>query len=83
MSITVTFTRNQENPMEHIVLCPQAGCGASAEIVDRWVWLSTDGPVEHGKIWCVNGHGFTPALDTLTTQPTPSLPEPAMGVTVG
>jgi hypothetical protein len=69
--------------MEHIVSCPQAGCGASAEIVDRWVWLSTDGPVEHVKTWCVNGHGFTPALDTLTTQPTPSLPEPAMGVTVG
>jgi hypothetical protein len=69
--------------MEHIVSCPQAGCGASTEIVDRWVWLSTDGPVERVKIWCVNGHGFTPALDTLTTQPTPSLPEPAIGVTVG
>jgi hypothetical protein len=48
--------------MEHIVSCPQAGCGAAAEIVDRWVWLSTDGPVEQVKIWCVNGHGFTPAL---------------------
>jgi hypothetical protein len=48
--------------MEHIVSCPQAGCGAAAEIADRWVWLSTDGPVEQVKIWCVNGHGFTPDL---------------------
>jgi hypothetical protein len=47
--------------MEHIVSCPQAGCGAAAEIADRWVRLSTDGPVEQVKIWCVNGHGFTPA----------------------
>jgi hypothetical protein len=70
--------------MEHIVSCPQAGCGASAEIVDRWVWLSTDGPVEHVKIWCVNGHGFTPALDTPTVQPEPNLPpEPAVDATVG
>jgi len=35
--------------MEHIVSCPQPGCGVSAEIVDRWVWLSTHGPVEHVK----------------------------------
>jgi hypothetical protein len=68
--------------MEHIVSCPQPGCGASADIVDRWVWLSTNGPVEHVKTWCVNGHGFTPILDSLV-QPTPSLPEPAVRVLTG
>ena len=57
--------------MQHIIHCPQPGCAASAEIVDRWVWLSTHGSVEHVKTWCANG------------QPTPNLPEPALGVTVG
>jgi hypothetical protein len=32
--------------MEHIIYCPQPGCGASTQIVDRWVWRSTSGPVE-------------------------------------
>jgi hypothetical protein len=68
--------------MEHITYCPQPGCGASAQIVDRWVWPSTSGPVEHVKTWCVNGHWFTPSLDSLT-QPIPSLPELAVPVTVG
>jgi hypothetical protein len=36
------------------------------------------------KTWCANGHWFTPTLDTLTIQPTPSLPpEPVASVTVG
>ena len=67
--------------MESIVPCPQPRCGASAQIVDCWVWPSTNGPVEHVKTWCVNGHGFTPPLDTLTIQPV--LPEPVAGATVG
>jgi 1,6-anhydro-N-acetylmuramate kinase len=70
--------------MQHIIHCPQPDCGASAQVVDRWVWLSTHGPVEHVKTWCTNGHGFTPTLDTLTAQPTPNLPpEPAVDATVG
>ena len=31
------------------------GCGLPAEIVDRWTWPSTDGPVEHIATLCVNG----------------------------
>jgi hypothetical protein len=31
------------------------GCGLPAEIVDRWTWPSTDGPVEHIATVCVNG----------------------------
>jgi hypothetical protein len=67
--------------MQHTISCPQPGCAAPAEIVDRWTWTSTDGPVEHVKTWCANGHGFTPPLDTLTVQPT--LPEPVAVATVG
>jgi hypothetical protein len=70
--------------MQHIIHCPQPDCGAPAEIVDRWTWTSTNGPVEHVKTWCASGHWFTPALDTPTVQPTPNLPpEPAVDATVG
>jgi hypothetical protein len=69
--------------MQHITNCPDPRCGAPAEIVDRWVWTSTDGPVEHVATWCANGHRFTPTLDFLTTQPTRSpSPEPALSATV-
>jgi hypothetical protein len=36
--------------------CPQ--CGLLAEVVDRDVWPSTDGPVEHAHVRCVDRHRF-------------------------
>jgi hypothetical protein len=36
--------------------CP--GCGLPAEIVDRWTWNSTSGPVEHVETLCVMGCRF-------------------------
>ena len=70
--------------MQHIIHCPQPDCGVPARIVDRWVWASRDGPVEHVKTWCASGHSVTPALDTPPVQPTPNLPpEPAVDATVG
>lgn len=36
--------------------CPQ--CGQVAEVVDRDVWPSTDGPVEHLHVRCVDKHRF-------------------------
>jgi len=78
----IDIHKNQEYPMESIVPCPQPRCGASAQIVDRWVWPSTNGPVEHVKTWCVNGHGFTPTLDSLA-RTAPSPPKPAVRVPVG
>jgi hypothetical protein len=36
--------------------CPQ--CGLVAEVVDRDVWPSTDGPVEHLHVRCVDRHRF-------------------------
>jgi hypothetical protein len=36
--------------------CPE--CGLPAEIVDRMVLRSTDGPVEHIKTRCVTGPWF-------------------------
>ncbi len=49
--------------------CPE--CRAPAEIVDRFVLDSTDGPLEHLKLWCVTGRWFT-AL-------TANLPATSMG----
>jgi len=37
--------------------CP--GCGLPADIVDRWEWPSTHGPVTHIATVCVNGCRFT------------------------
>ena len=43
--------------------CPD--CAAPAEVVDRFVLESTDGPVDHARIRCVHGHSFLLSLDLL------------------
>jgi hypothetical protein len=43
--------------------CPQ--CGLVAEIVDRDVWPSTDGPIEHLHVRCVARHRFVLPAATL------------------
>jgi hypothetical protein len=39
-----------------LTLCPE--CGALAEVLWRAVMESTDGPVEHARITCVQRHWF-------------------------
>ena len=41
--------------------CPQ--CAQPAQIVDRFALGSTDGPLEHVKVGCRNGHWFTPLAE--------------------
>jgi hypothetical protein len=36
--------------------CPE--CGVIAEIVDRHVLQSTDGPIEHARVRCAARHAF-------------------------
>ena len=43
--------------------CPQ--CGLVAEVVDRDVWPSTDGPIEHLHVRCLAGHRFVLPTATL------------------
>jgi hypothetical protein len=43
--------------------CPQEGCGASAEVIDRFTLWSTDGEILHLKIRCWYGHWFTLPVD--------------------
>jgi hypothetical protein len=44
--------------MLSLTVCPEPGCVAPAEIVDRFVQGSTDGPIEHVRIRCVRRHWF-------------------------
>jgi hypothetical protein len=51
-----------------VIPCPDPACLAPAEILDRWTWPSTDGPVEHVRTRCRRGHVFTPMVETLQPQ---------------
>lgn len=42
--------------MIETVKCPV--CMFDAEVIERFVLESTDGPVEHIKILCPQGHGY-------------------------
>lgn len=44
--------------MTEYVACLDPDCPAPAEVVDRSVWESTDGPVEHLATHCAAGHRF-------------------------
>ena len=46
-----------------LVGCPQ--CLGPAEVTDRFVLESTDGPVEHMTVSCVSRHRFTLTADHL------------------
>jgi hypothetical protein len=49
-----------------LVGCPDPSCPAPAAITQRWFFDSSDGPLEHVRIVCSNGHIFTPlAKDVL------------------
>jgi hypothetical protein len=50
-----------------LVACPS--CGAPAEVVDRYVLESTDGPVEHATVACVGRHRWTVLVESLRSRP--------------
>lgn len=64
--------------VNQIVACPEPGCEVAAEVVSRWVWPSTDGPVEHVKTGCERGHWFTPTVDSLDLEPVPARASPSL-----
>ena len=45
--------------------CP--ACAAPAEVVDRYVLESTDGPIEHATVVCAIRHRFTVLVERLAT----------------
>ena len=58
-----------------ITSCP--GCGAPAEITERFTLASTDGPVAHVAVCCAGGHHYRMAADRLPADPSrPPAPSP-------
>lgn len=57
-----------------LVGCPS--CAAPAEVVDRYVLESTDGPIEHATVRCSERHRFTVLVERLVT---PRAPERGAG----
>ena len=49
--------------MPRTIPCPE--CGAPARITERFWLNSTDGPLEHLKMGCVNNHWLTPRAETV------------------
>jgi hypothetical protein len=47
--------------------CPD--CGGIAQVRERFVLESTDGPVEHARTSCPHGHHFVLGLEALTRPP--------------
>jgi hypothetical protein len=44
-----------------VTTCPS--CLQRAEIIDRFVLASTDGPATHLKVRCADGHVYTVLVD--------------------
>jgi len=57
------------NVIQSLTACPE--CGLPAEITDRFSLSSTDGPVEHVALACVDGHYFRMPADRLSSETGP------------
>ena len=51
-----------------LTLVPCPACGIPAEVTDRVSLASTDGPVEHLCLRCLDGHHFRTAVDLLPAE---------------
>ena len=58
-----------QTPLPELIACPEPSCSVPAGVVDRIVLASTSGPVEHVRTWCLNGHGYTQRVDSVTGWP--------------
>ena len=52
-----------------LVGCP--ACAAPAEVVERYVLDSTDGPIEHATVLCSERHRYTVLVERMQTPRTP------------
>jgi hypothetical protein len=57
----------RDSVVPQLTPCPQ--CGMPAEITDRFCLDSTDGPIEHVALSCIDGHHFRMAADRLPAPP--------------
>ena len=59
-------------PTLEIVGCPE--CAAPAEVVNRFVLESTDGPIEHAIVTCTERHRFTVLVERMASRPASGTP---------
>jgi hypothetical protein len=52
-------------PVRRVTILDCPLCGLPAEIVARFTFDGSPGPVEHVKVLCVGGHWFTLPVDSL------------------
>jgi hypothetical protein len=50
-----------------LTVCPEQTCQLPAEITDRFVLPSTEGPIEHVMLHCVARHIYTLPVARLVT----------------
>jgi hypothetical protein len=48
-----------------LTTCPHPGCHLPSEVLDRIAIDSTDEPIEHVRLLCINGHRFFMPLELL------------------
>jgi hypothetical protein len=63
-----------EAAMLDLTVCPEAGCSSPAEIFDRSALPSTDGPIDHVRIRCLNRHHFLLDVRDVVADALPSPP---------
>jgi len=61
--------------MLDLTVCPEQGCSSAAQIFDRSAWESTDGPIEHVRIRCLNQHHFLLPVAMLTSPHAVDVPD--------
>ena len=65
-------TNGAHAPRLETTTCPE--CGALAEVTERAVLESTDGPVEHARVVCVDRHWFLLPTAGLMSVSAPAVP---------
>jgi hypothetical protein len=63
--------------MLDLTACPEPSCSSPAQIFDRSALQSTDGPIEHVRIRCLNWHNFLLPVEMLTSPHAVDVPEVA------
>jgi hypothetical protein len=63
--------------MLDLTVCPKPSCSSPAEIFDRSALQSTDGPIEHVHIRCLNRHHFLLPVEMLASPHAVDVPDPA------
>jgi len=55
-----------ESLVPSLIACPE--CGLPGEVLELFSLVSTEGPVDHIAVSCVDGHHFRMAVDSLPVQ---------------